>query len=108
LPILESNINFDGGNAFDELGESTYEYLANWDKLRFYFGPGGNQNMAIQILWQLDGTKLHWRYHVRWQEKWRKLMSFLVQPSSWQGSTSLLESLTISLPSFGPSIPLQV
>jgi hypothetical protein len=29
LPILESNINFDGGNAFDELGESTYEYLAN-------------------------------------------------------------------------------
>jgi hypothetical protein len=43
------DINFDGGNAFDELGEFTYEYLANWDKLGFYFGPSGNRRMAIQI-----------------------------------------------------------
>lgn len=27
LPILESNFNFDGGNASDELGESMYEEL---------------------------------------------------------------------------------
>lgn len=61
LLILESNINFDGSNASDELGESTYEKLANWDKPGSYFGPSANKRMTIQILGQLDGIELHWR-----------------------------------------------
>ncbi len=61
LLILESNINFDGGNASDELGESTYEKLANWDKPGSYFCPSANKRMTIQILGQLDGIELHWR-----------------------------------------------
>ncbi len=49
LSILESNVNFDGGNASYELGESTYEKLANWDKPRFYFRFGANQRTTISI-----------------------------------------------------------
>ncbi len=49
LSILESNVNFDGGNASYELGESTYEKLVNWDKPRFYFRFGANQRTTISI-----------------------------------------------------------
>jgi hypothetical protein len=50
LLILESDVNFDGGNASNELGESTYEELANWDKSWSYFCPNANQRMTIQNL----------------------------------------------------------
>jgi hypothetical protein len=59
--ILESYINFDGGNASDELGESTFEESVDWGKQKFYFGLNGNRRMAVQLLKQLNGIKLHWK-----------------------------------------------
>ncbi len=47
--ILESNMNVDGGNAFDKLGKSTFEDTTNWDKLGSYFDLGGNLRIAIQL-----------------------------------------------------------
>jgi hypothetical protein len=82
LPILELNINFDGSNAFNELGESISKESVDWSKPGFYFDPNGNQRMVIQLLGQLDVTKLHWRQHVKWQKRQRRPMSYLVQPSS--------------------------
>jgi hypothetical protein len=61
LPVLESNINFDGGNASNELGESMSKESVDWNKPWFYFDPNGNQRMVIQLLGQLDVTELHWR-----------------------------------------------
>jgi len=42
LPILKLNIHFDGGYAFDELNESTFEDLVDWGKLGFHYDLFGN------------------------------------------------------------------
>ncbi len=60
---------FDGNYVSNELGESTFDELANWGKPRSYFGPYGNRRRAIQLLGQLDGIELHWRKHVKRQNR---------------------------------------
>jgi hypothetical protein len=79
--LFVGNDPFDGNYVSDELGESTFEELANWGKPSSYFGPYGNRRMAIQLLGQLDGTELHWKKHARRQNRHRRLMSFPIQPS---------------------------
>ncbi len=60
---------FNGNYVSNELGESTFEESIDTGKPRSYFGPYENQRMAIQLLGQLDGIKLHWRKHVKQQNK---------------------------------------
>jgi len=40
--LFVGNDPFDGNYVSDELGESTFEELANWGKPSSYFGPYGN------------------------------------------------------------------
>jgi hypothetical protein len=42
LPISELNIHFDGGYAFNELNESTFEDLVDWGKLGSHYDLLGN------------------------------------------------------------------
>lgn len=51
---------------FNELGEYTYEDLADWDEPTSYFGLHGYQRTIFQLLGQLDDIELHWRCHVKW------------------------------------------
>ncbi len=58
--------------------KDTFVNSNDWDKLGSFFGIGGIRRMIVQLLGQLDGSKLHWRKHAKRQEKWRIPMPSLV------------------------------
>jgi hypothetical protein len=49
-PILKLNIHFDGGYAFDELKESTFEDLVDWGNLGSHYDLLGNRRIVVHLL----------------------------------------------------------
>jgi hypothetical protein len=84
--------------VFDDLGEDTFEDSNVWDKHWFYVGLGGIWKATIQLFGQLDKTKLHWTWHVKKQEKWRKSVPSLIQSSLHWSYVSPLQSAHVFIP----------
>jgi hypothetical protein len=62
----------------NNFNEYTYEDSYDQDKPEFYFGLSGIQRTVIRLLGQLDGIELHWKKHVKRQERRRRPMASLV------------------------------
>jgi len=55
----------EGAFVSNDFNEYKFEYSNDWDKLGSFFGLSGIQWTTIQLFGQLNGTKLHWRRHVK-------------------------------------------